>query len=1555
MNMINPHNQALQSPVYKQDCLQAIFHAVQAGRCVRVLGPRFRSKSALMLGAAQMIQEHGTHEVHYLSMKDLPNLREESFLVKLSTDLMLLSEADLYAGLFSKLQQELFPMDTPTHPELMQTSREFREGMEMLVRRLDRPLVLFLSHLNDAPPNVVHSLLNTLADLYTAVSYQSGPQFQAVVAGALHLEPGGIETPTRFLSQSDLVWVDDLDPQEQQAYGLAACQRAKVTPDAFGLELLLKRTGGNLFLIERILRLCLKQMARRGQTELTSPRVSEGINTFLNNPLNPKVEEVLRQVEANSGLLHCTLMMLERGSIPLSHISIPTDHFPNLLDLCGVFQREENSYRIKSEIWGQLLQQQLNPARVGGFYAVNGRWQLAFEYLGRALNEGQSHIRPALFTAVLNAMHASQNALGAFDNLAQGIVAAFPESDLRLYIWQDSQLNPFYPDPDNIEEQVRLENPQAPEIQALSGVNYTIAPVKKEIRLLIPLCSQKDPGRRLGLVSLGKLVSQRSPYQRQDEVMQLVGFLQQAAQVVEERAGYAKLLESADLRVTKLNRLNGMLTKMLHHREWSEAHILQLALKGITSPYGLDLNRAVFFMVNKNEQCLQVPFAMGQLTQQKAEAERQFWLQQSPETALSATAVSSTTSPLQNALYQLQLPLHPNTPDLILHQLITEEAFLSRGLQWLQRLDPTFAASIDAPADFALIPLTTGEQTLGILYVDNKFSTNPISQEQFELLQTFVNQVALVLENARTLVVERQRTSSWRKLLKIEERLNNQVTNSVGELLQSVVEAARELFKADSVVIYPFSPTNNDFSNSNNENRFRYEPALVTATGTQAMGVPTNKPRPTHGMAMLLVQEGYLSVPDVETAVSAKLRRCIDTSTFIDREAIHAFTAIRLGSATAPAGILYLNWTDPHQITHEQKTVLEVFANFVAVALPGARTYQHVQHNLSRRNLQLKRLDQVFSNVYFDSENAIDNTILLTLRGAKEYTNAPHIFLLRNEPKGTWGVYQLLSSGRMHAKHVDDLPHGLIRTAYTKAVSRLETNAGRLETGEFRTRLFPDSRCGLAIPVKGAGNALAVLYLESPKREGLTKEHKTFLEKMASRLAVNLEQADRNRALAELRNLSQRLADEANLEQLLAAIITQALTAMQTVDAISVYHQDPETEQYIVTSISGEYDSVTTITLEGHPPPIVQRVWRTPGGQFIPRLSKQPELRRIFPHQNRYEATAVFPLEVGHTRVGCIFFGYEYANPFSEADKGILELFAQLAALAILRTRLHTDAEQRQQRLETVSRITPIISASVSLDLIFPNLIKEILNAFPKVDNACIVKHLPEKNQVAITANTQQYYKVDIPMLEDETFRTQLDKRRGVAGRVIETGMVSNIPDVGQDIDYIPANSATQSEIAIPIHIDEMVPYILVVESNQKAAFTVDDQELLTTLSDYVALAIKNAEQFQRAKAHELTRQTAVMATGLIHDINNAVATFPDLIDEITYNYENGRDIKPPLANLLKSTKETDKISGRLKDFVITGAYTPELRDIASLIHNAIGLSKPQKPPHVSIKKQIPI
>ncbi|MCA9999493.1 MAG: GAF domain-containing protein, partial [Anaerolineales bacterium] len=155
------------------------------------------------------------------------------------------------------------------------------------------------------------------------------------------------------------------------------------------------------------------------------------------------------------------------------------------------------------------------------------------------------------------------------------------------------------------------------------------------------------------------------------------------------------------------------------------------------------------------------------------------------------------------------------------------------------------------------------------------------------------------------------------------------------------------------------------------------------------------------------------------------------------------------------------------------------------------------------------RIIQVLFNNIEPSEIAsstIENTILLTLRRAQEYTNAPRAFIIldKNEHQDI-NLYQLLSTGRMHSRQIDEIPPGLIENSLKQSESILITTANT-STESFRWRIYPESQSGLAVPIKATNVTFGVLYLESPEPEGLTKEHRNFLERLASRLSLNLKQ-----------------------------------------------------------------------------------------------------------------------------------------------------------------------------------------------------------------------------------------------------------------------------------------------------------------------------------------------------------------------------------------------------------------------------------------------------------------
>src|SRR5690606_13698669 len=111
-----------------------------------------------------------------------------------------------------------------------------------------------------------------------------------------------------------------------------------------------------------------------------------------------------------------------------------------------------------------------------------------------------------------------------------------------------------------------------------------------------------------------------------------------------------------------------------------------------------------------------------------------------------------------------------------------------------------------------------------------------------------------------------------------------------------------------------------------------------------------------------------------------------------------------------------------------------------------------------------------------------------------------------------------------------------------------------------------------------------------------------------------------------------------------------------------------------------------------------------------------------------------------------------------------------------------------------------------------------------------------------------------------------------------------------------------------------------------------------------VGIALQNEEQYAKAQRQRVGERTAMMATGLIHDINSAVASIPDLVDELAGKIERGKDFSHPLADLRKNAEMTGRISGRLRELVITGIYEPAQVDLQAMLKSAINISKSKEP-----------
>jgi sigma-B regulation protein RsbU (phosphoserine phosphatase) len=111
---------------------------------------------------------------------------------------------------------------------------------------------------------------------------------------------------------------------------------------------------------------------------------------------------------------------------------------------------------------------------------------------------------------------------------------------------------------------------------------------------------------------------------------------------------------------------------------------------------------------------------------------------------------------------------------------------------------------------------------------------------------------------------------------------------------------------------------------------------------------------------------------------------------------------------------------------------------------------------------------------------------------------------------------------------------------------------------------------------------------------------------------------------------------------------------------------------------------------------------------------------------------------------------------------------------------------------------------------------------------------------------------------------------QGITGTAVATGKAIRVSDVSQDPRYINAIDTVRSELAVPLIYKGKSIGVLDIQSRQLDYFTRDQQNILTLLASRLAIAIENAQLFERAREQADTLL-------LLNEVGREVSSILDL------------------------------------------------------------------------------
>jgi class 3 adenylate cyclase/putative methionine-R-sulfoxide reductase with GAF domain len=220
------------------------------------------------------------------------------------------------------------------------------------------------------------------------------------------------------------------------------------------------------------------------------------------------------------------------------------------------------------------------------------------------------------------------------------------------------------------------------------------------------------------------------------------------------------------------------------------------------------------------------------------------------------------------------------------------------------------------------------------------------------------------------------------------------------------------------------------------------------------------------------------------------------------------------------------------------------------------------------------------------------------------------------------------------------------------------------------------------------------------------------------------------------------------------------------------------------------------------------------------------------------------PISTDEGLIGAFGLGRLTVSPFSDAEIGLVTLFADQAAVAIRLARLLTETHEALERQTAVGEVLQSISRSTfELDTVLQAVL----------DNAVRLSHADQGNITREMGGEfrARVFSADVsPEFRDlMTGFVPIPGRGSAMGRAMQERAPIQIVDVLADPDYELADaqrlSGFRTVLGVPMFRDGEPIGVLSVWRRHVEAFSASEISLLSTFADQAVLAIENVRLFE--------------------------------------------------------------------------------------------------------------
>lgn len=257
---------------------------------------------------------------------------------------------------------------------------------------------------------------------------------------------------------------------------------------------------------------------------------------------------------------------------------------------------------------------------------------------------------------------------------------------------------------------------------------------------------------------------------------------------------------------------------------------------------------------------------------------------------------------------------------------------------------------------------------------------------------------------------------------------------------------------------------------------------------------------------------------------------------------------------------------------------------------------------------------------------------------------------------------------------------------------------------------------------------------------------------------------------------------------------------------------------------------------------------------------------------------AIIPIRTGSQPLGVLLIGARPGNDFlTDQKEYLLEFVGQHLGLALRNAQLLETAHRQAEQLATLNRIARTITSSLDLESVIQRTMAGI-NEILDVEAGSLLLLDERSNEL--------YFKITLRGENKQVTSFRLQVGQGIAGWVVQQQRPALVNNVRGDARFFPEidraiGFTTRSVLCTPLVVQGVPLGALEVINKRSGFFTEEDQELLTSMTASLAVALRNAGLFDKAQERAQRTEIINRITTIINSSTDLVNTARHIVEQL--------------------------------------------------------------------------